>query len=241
MATGKHAMAGIFASSVAHDLNNILLVSMYALEKLSEYKDVEISAIDHIERLRKAHGQICNYVKMLEDVSGKYLPIGMRKTDIAATVSHAIKLAATHIKVKHCSIEQDLPEQCIAAIDEALIQGAVLNLMVNAAEATNRNGRILVKLFEDAGTVRLEVHDDGPGIPEESRGLVSEPFFTTKEDGTGLGLFSFKHCAEAHGGSIGIDTSDLGGALIYMVFPKTRVTKAKQNSMPLRHTHCSVN
>ena len=117
----------------------------------------------------------------------------------------------------------------------------MLNLMVNAAEATDRNGRILVKLFEDAGTVRLEVHDDGPGIPEESRGPVSEPFFTTKEDGTGLGLFSFKYCAEAHGGSIGIDTSDLDEALIYMVFPKTRVTKAKQNATLLHHAHCGVN
>jgi C4-dicarboxylate-specific signal transduction histidine kinase len=68
----------------------------------------------------------------------------------------------------------------------------MLNLILNAADATNGNGKIHIRLWQSDGQVHLEVHDNGPGIPPEMRDRVFEPLYTSKPDGTGLGLVSVR-------------------------------------------------
>jgi signal transduction histidine kinase len=219
-AAGKQALAGLFAASIAHDLNNILSVSNFAIEMLTNSKDMSHSDKEQVERLRKVNNQIIDYTHRLADVSGKHLLSGLQKVNVAAVVVAAIQLAENHKKVKRCSIEVDAPAIDDVKIDEALLHRALLNVIINAAEATEGRGRILVKLSEDDATIRLSVHDDGPGILQEARARVLEPFYSTKPDGTGLGLLSVRHCAEVHQGSFGIEVSPLGGTCVYMVFPK---------------------
>ncbi len=224
MAAGKQAMAGIFASSIAHDLNNILTVSQFAIERLSQSKELKASDRVHVDNLQSVNNQIHDYAKRLADVSGKHLSSEIHKTDVVSAVAVALKLAATHKTVKQCSIKSDLPEKSYAAVDESTIHRALLNLIVNAAEATGKRGQIQVKLSGDDEHVRLEVNDDGPGIPPQERNRVLEAFYTTKSDGTGLGLLSARYCAEVHGGVFGIGTSFLGGACVYIVLPRRRST-----------------
>jgi two-component system NtrC family sensor kinase len=95
----------------------------------------------------------------------------------------------------------------------------LINLVLNAAEATGPGGRIDVRLTGDGAEARLEVHDDGPGIPEERRPGIFEAFETTKPDGTGLGLFSVQHIAEVHGGRAEALASELGGACFRVSLP----------------------
>jgi two-component system sensor histidine kinase HydH len=95
-----------------------------------------------------------------------------------------------------------------------------MNLILNSAEATGNSGEILVRLKEDNGTVFLEVHDNGPGISEEIKENIFNPFFTTKKNGNGLGLLSLKIFADQHNGSIDISNSYLGGACFSISFPK---------------------
>ena len=92
------------------------------------------------------------------------------------------------------------------------IQETLLNLVLNAADATGGRGRIEVRSFEEDGAHVLEVHDDGPGVPLDIREEVFRAFFTTKADGNGLGLLSVRACAELHGGTAEIGDSPLGGA-----------------------------
>ena len=225
MAAGKQAMAGLFASSIAHDLNNILTVSQFAIEKLSQGEALSASDRTHVDNLHRVNDQIREYAKRLADVSGKHLSSEIHKTDVVSAVAVAIKLARTHKTVKRCSINSELPEKSHAPVDESILHRALLNLIVNAAEATGGRGQILVKLSGDDESVRLEVNDDGPGILPEERNRVLEAFYTTKPDGTGLGLLSMRYCAEVHGGAFGIETSLLGGACVYIVLPRRRSTK----------------
>ena len=225
MAAGKQAIAGLFASSIAHDLNNILTVSQFAIEKLSQSKELSASDMVHVDNLQSVNDQIRDYAKRLADVSGKHLSSEIHKTDVVSAVAVAIKLARTHKTVKRRSIKSELPEKSHAAVDESILHRALLNLIVNAAEATGARGQILVKLSGDDEHVRLEVNDDGPGIPPEERNRVLEAFYSTKPDGTGLGLLSMKYCAEVHGGAFGIETSFLGGACVYIVLPRRRSRK----------------
>jgi two-component system sensor histidine kinase HydH len=223
VAAGKQAMAGIFASSIAHDLNNILTVSQFAIEKLAQSQELKSSDMKHIDNLQSVNNQIRDYAKRLADASGKHLSSEIHKTDIVSAVAVALKLAMTHKKAKRCSIKSDLPEKSFAEVDESILHRALLNLIVNSAEATGEQGQILVKLSGDDENIRIEVDDDGPGIPPEERNRVLEAFYTTKPDGTGLGLLSIRYCAEVHGGEFGIDTSILGGACVYLVLPRRRV------------------
>ena len=225
MAAGKQAIAGLFASSIAHDLNNILTVSQFAIEKLSQSKELSASDMVHVDNLQRVNDQIRDYAKRLADVSGKHLSSEIHKTDVVSAVAVAIKLARTHKTVKRRSIKSELPEKSHAAVDESILHRALLNLIVNAAEATGARGQILVKLSGDDEHVRLEVNDDGPGIPPDERNRVFDAFYTTKPDGTGLGILSMKYCAEVHGGAFGIETSFLGGACVYIVLPRRRSRK----------------
>ena len=232
MAAGKQAMAGLFASSIAHDLNNILVVSQYATEMLTNSQAITDSDQKHVERLETVNTQIASYAKRLSDLSGKHISSGIRKINITSAISATLKLASKHIKVKRCSIETELPEEVgIVDIDEALLNRALLNILINASEATNGRGRILVQLTQTDDTVQIAVHDDGPGISSQDRECVFEPFYSTKPDGSGLGLLSIRHCAEVHNGSFKIESSPLGGTCFFMIFPKKHTSQKTGNQM----------
>ena len=113
--------------------------------------------------------------------------------------------------------EDDLPT---VEVDEALLEEALLNLLKNALEAFESEGRVRV-IARREGTHRLElvVEDDGPGIPGYVLPNVFKPFYTTKEQGTGIGLALCKKIVDAHGGEIRATSSALGGAAFTIHLP----------------------
>jgi nitrogen-specific signal transduction histidine kinase len=80
--------------------------------------------------------------------------------------------------------------------------------------------------------VRLEVHDNGGGVPPSLEASLFKPFTSTKPQGTGLGLVSVKECALAHGGRVEFGRSDLGGAVFSVVFP-VAITSPEAAESPL--------
>ncbi|MBI1966480.1 MAG: HAMP domain-containing histidine kinase [Gemmatimonadetes bacterium] len=93
------------------------------------------------------------------------------------------------------------------------------NLLRNAAEAMSGRGRIDVVVAGDAMGLAVTIADHGPGIPEELRPRVFEPYVTTKPDGTGLGLALVRQTVEAHRGTIAVSETSGGGATFTLVFP----------------------
>jgi two-component system sensor histidine kinase FlrB len=81
-------------------------------------------------------------------------------------------------------------------------------------------GAIDVTLAGDSRAVAVTIADHGPGIPEDLRHRVFEPYFTTKADGTGLGLSLVRQTVEAHGGTITVGETPGGGAAFTLVFPQ---------------------
>ena len=106
--------------------------------------------------------------------------------------------------------------------DSDLLQRAVFNLMLNAVQAAPPSGRVTIEVVSltvdetpsglsfDRGAIALRVTDDGPGIPEQVRDSLFEPFITTKPGGSGLGLSIVHRAIEAHNGVVFVDSSDTG-------------------------------
>ena len=141
--------------------------------------------------------------------------------DLAAEVEDCLRVIRGHAQVRRCRVALVAEGPELAFVHRGLVYQMVANLVVNAGEATAGGGQVSVRVVGDAATVRLEVHDDGPGIPEDRRDDVLEPFFTTKAEGTGLGLLSVRTCARLHGGTVEIGTSELGGARVMVRLPRT--------------------
>lgn len=99
------------------------------------------------------------------------------------------------------------------------LRRAFANLYRNAAEAMKGNGAIDVTVTGDGSGLAITIADHGPGIPAELRQRVFEPYFTTKDDGTGLGLALVRVTLEAHRGTIAVTETPGGGATFAIVFP----------------------
>ena len=105
--------------------------------------------------------------------------------------------------------------------ERAQLRQVMWNLLSNAADATSEGGAIMVVLESDsvAGQAILKVQDSGPGIPPELRDRIFEPFTTTKERGTGIGLSLVLSVIEAHDGTIEVDSSPGTGTLFTIRLP----------------------
>jgi CheY-like chemotaxis protein len=124
------------------------------------------------------------------------------------------------LTTRKVTAETDLASQLPAVFgDSRQLQQVVLNLMANASQAMNEQGGGTIRLTTRAEGDRVvhEVSDSGPGIPDDVRAHIFEPFYTTKPDGTGLGLSVSYGIITAHGGTIAVARSSLEGTTFRVV------------------------
>jgi nitrogen fixation/metabolism regulation signal transduction histidine kinase len=120
-------------------------------------------------------------------------------------------------------VKFEVPEgAAFVEMDRQMLRRVVINLVQNAMQAIGRvggSGRVVVRLGTDAGDLVLDVEDSGPGIPDDLREAIFDPYVTTRTDGTGLGLAIVKKIVVEHGGSISASRSELGGAKLRVRLP----------------------
>ena len=119
-------------------------------------------------------------------------------------------------------VERSYPETSLPAeLDPEQVHQVVLNLLLNAAQAMPGGGVIHLEVLNEAGAAetQIRIRDEGPGIDAEIRKKLFTPFFTTKEDGTGLGLVTSKKIVEAHGGRITLESNPGKGSCFTIALP----------------------
>lgn len=209
----RSILAGTFARAVAHDINNVLLLSMFSLHELRDYVRTDATAATMVQEVEDSLDQIRDWNQRFFEIGSSRLMGEARAFDLARTLQNSAQLARRHEHVRQAVIDVAVPERAAMHGREVLIQRAILNLLLNAAEAGGPGGRIRLALtMEDSSHYRITVCDSGPGIPPPLRRRILEPFYTTKESGTGLGLASLVACASLHEGTVEVDDSPLGGA-----------------------------
>ncbi len=211
IASERRAAAGLFASSVAHDIGSILTISKLATSQLSTGPSIPEDKQYLLKQLEQANQALFNLTERLSKAPSQETTEQSVNFDLVTKTKETLNLARLHKKLIHCSLEMDAPDTLDFRGDPLLIHQMVLNLLINAADATEQKGKIFVKILEQEQDCVIEVHDNGTGIPQTDRARIMEPFVTTKKDGSGLGLLSVKACAEAYKGSVRISDSQLGG------------------------------
>ena len=220
IATERIATAGLFATSTCHDINNIMSVVSGNLEMLQRVSPLNADGEKCLSDALDACRRLTHMTKRLLTLGHEKLPGAIDEIDLCRVIREAINFAASHKKLRRCSITSSLPDTLPLHANPLLISRMILNLLVNAADATGENGHIEIRLIDRPDAAILEVHDNGPGVPQNQREIIFEPFHTTKMDGNGLGLLSVKACLSEHRGAAEITDSDLGGACFRIIFPR---------------------
>jgi two-component system sensor histidine kinase HydH len=214
----RNALAGLFVSSIAHDANNVAAVVTSALEVLHHDPGLSVASRECVDDARESMRTL---TRLFEDLKG----IGRdRRTtrepmELGAMVTRITTLLRGHSALKHCRVALRAPVPVSLPVVPVLIDQVLINLLLNAADATGGRGHIEVHVRVVGEEVRLEVHDDGKGVPEAMVATLFQPFASTKPHGTGLGLVSVKECAVAHGGRVEYARSPLGGAAFSVCLP----------------------
>ncbi|MEM7309977.1 MAG: ATP-binding protein [Planctomycetota bacterium] len=214
----KMAALGTMGGGIAHEIRNPLnAVKGFAslLERRLADDDAQARrwASRIVEGAAEADAIIESLLAFASPERVKLDPI-----DPEALVADAVRAALGPDTEVEVSTECDAPE---FAADRIKLRQALRNLIANASEAQGGCGTVHIKLTREGDSIVARVRDKGPGIPSELRARVLDPFFTTRPEGTGLGLALVATIARLHAGSIDIGAAPapLGGAEISIQIP----------------------
>ncbi|HWX21412.1 MAG TPA: ATP-binding protein [Candidatus Binatia bacterium] len=173
-------------------------------------------------RLEVIHGELHRLKTIVENFLRLTRPsaLDLEAVELSKIVHHVCELLRPEAASREIQIlthlQGGLPQ---FAADPVRLTQALLNLLINALQAVERNGRIQVSACLSEGSISLEVRDDGPGIPPEKLASIFEPYFTTKPEGNGMGLWIAQQIVTAHGGSLRAQNAGGRGAVFTMLLP----------------------
>ena len=229
MQVQKMETLGALAAGLTHDLNNVLntISTNVALAKGAE--DYPESLRPRFEQISRAVDKASGLIKRLMEFS-RTQELHLRSVEMNEVVDDALKLLQPLLG-DNVSLTVDLaPDLPFVQADASQIEQVLVNLIVNALEATPDGGKITVstRLAHVPATpatdnhqdiVQMSVADNGTGIPVEIQSAIFEPFFTTKPQGTGLGLSSAFGIIRQHDGKIEVNSSPGKGTTFTVSLP----------------------
>jgi signal transduction histidine kinase len=146
-------------------------------------------------------------------------PAALRPEPLDRVIDDAAHSAGIDPRI---SVEREVaPDLPAVPMDAHLLRQALLNLLTNAVQAMPTGGTLSIAARLDGDWVRVDVSDTGGGIPEELRGRIFEPFYTTRPTGTGLGLAVVKRILDDHGATIRIEPGDPVGTRFVVRLPRS--------------------
>jgi len=201
-------LMGQMAASIAHEVRNPLtsirgflqlFESHYNYRADKETVDLMIEEVDRIN-----------------DIISTFLSLAQKNTltfklqSLNKTVSNLMPLIISDALISDVYVETELNDVSPRLIDENEVRQLLINLVRNGIEEMSEGGTLKIKVYEDSKGVHLIVLDQGNGIPDDVLDNIGKPFFTTKPNGTGLGLAVCYSIAEKHGARMSFDTGPKG-------------------------------
>lgn len=213
------ASLGEMAAAVAHEIRNPLGILRSSAQRLGR----RVSTLEEKELAGFVVAEVDRLDKVVEDLLQFARPREPRfeRRSLRELLERAVKLAGPGLARNGVSCEVRCPEEVVVEADGEQLVQALLNLILNAADAageaaragTAGEGKVTVEGRRLPDAVEIAVSDNGPGVPEEVAPRVFDPFFSTKADGTGLGLSIVQKIVEdVHGGQVRLERAGGPGA-----------------------------
>lgn len=217
------ATLGRVAAEVAHRIKGPLTTIAVNAEVAAHRHGDDKGTLKELSQITEEVQRCKEILKNLLDL-GRIEEMDSQAFDVRVPVERALKLIAPQAAERRLRLESSgLGRPMTVLGDESLIQEALRSLLQNAVEAASRGGRIAVAADTAGGAHRLSVSDDGAGVARGDLEKIFQPFFTTKTDGSGLGLSAALRIAQKHGGTIEVDSPGAGqGARFTLVLPVAR-------------------
>jgi signal transduction histidine kinase len=225
------AALGQLSAGLAHEIRNPLGVIKGSAEMLTQ----KLQASD--ELARELAGYISTEVNRLSALVTEFLDFARplhaqpQPADLISLLDRVLQIVADRFNGKQTvRVERryasGLP---LVPLDESLCEQAFLNLVQNAYEAMEAGGTLRVEvqptIKDGRNGVELRLADTGPGVPEELREEIFNPFVTTKKTGVGLGLSIVSKIVDGHQGSIHVENAPEGGAVFTLFFPLSEISE----------------
>jgi signal transduction histidine kinase len=201
------------SAGLAHEVRNPLNAAKLQLELLERRLRRQSEDPRLVEPTELAQKEIERLTTLLNEflVFARPPELHAQQHDVVAIVRQVIDVERIAVERRGASLELVAePAQLLAEVDAAKLHQLVLNLVRNAGEAVPVGGHVAVGVGVVEASCQIRVKDDGPGIPEAARARIYEPFFSTKEGGTGLGMSIVHSLVALHGGSIDLATGPEG-------------------------------
>ncbi|MBI4832957.1 MAG: GHKL domain-containing protein [Candidatus Lindowbacteria bacterium] len=214
---------GNLAAGVAHEIGNPLngikltishLKDIFSQRELDEssfnrYADTIISEVNRLDAIVK------DFLTL-----AKERELSLQRCSVEKLVKETIRLIEKDAQRRNVSIKAHIPRfEEESLVDPQLLKSAILNVLINAMEASGKSGAIDVSMEKRNGCFVLQIKDQGEGIPQEVIDRVFDPYFSTKSSGTGLGLSLTKTIIEKHGGEIALESKLGKGTSVTVIIP----------------------
>ncbi|HXG11244.1 MAG TPA: PAS domain S-box protein [Gemmataceae bacterium] len=239
-------LVGRLSSGIAHDFNNLLNVIL-ALTELAQSNLAEDHPVrEDLQRIAEAGQQAAGLAGQLLAFS-KQRHAARRRIDLNRVVTRTLEILRATLPPQ-ITLEQDLGEEKLwVRADEMQLHQLLMNLCLNARDAMPHGGRLLIRTqavhscngsggTANAGWVRLTIQDTGQGMSEAVKARIFDPFFSTKEHGTGLGLAVVQQVVSSHGGEVKVWSRPGEGSRFDIYLPRepneVKATAANRSPYP---------
>lgn len=211
------AVLGEFATGIAHEIRNPLAALKTSTQALAR-REANPKRARLLSEMELEIDRLANVVSDLVD-------FGRPRNPRTETISVAEVFRKVVLMTEYEAVGKGIQLSCQGNIDldirvdrDQLVQ-IILNIVINAVQATPSGGAIVLRACRNGGQVSLEVSDTGCGIPDELRERVADPFFTTKSRGVGLGLSISRQLTELNGGQLSIASQTGEGTCVRILLP----------------------
>jgi two-component system NtrC family sensor kinase len=232
------AAVGLLVSGVAHELNNPLQAILGTAELLERQNELGPAVLEEVGFVKTQSGRACEIIRNLSRFSNQQSGPPSH-VELADVISEVVQLRRAAIETAGIALDVAIESTRPVYANFTELEQVTLNFVINAQQALESGSRshpkIVIRLFDTAKRVRLEVSDNGPGVRPADEPKLFQPFFTTKPvgKGTGLGLSVSYGIIDSYGGTIGHRSNEWGGATFYFELPAVDVAAEAHDRTPV--------
>jgi signal transduction histidine kinase len=219
--SARLATIGQMASSISHDLRHRLTAVLANSEFLASGRLAS-------SRRQELYGEVDTAIRGMTDLLDSMVELSRSPqslhfeiVSVRDILAKAVLATKSHPRFRNLAINLDCDEDIHGWYDARKLERAFFNVVLNACEAVPKNqGQIEIKVRQEAERVYIRVTDNGPGVPQQIRDKLFQPFVSAgKQNGSGLGLAIVQKCCQDHGGSVSLESAQAGHTTFHIALP----------------------